>query len=154
VTKPYVKEHIITLHSNDRRAGTPITSAVFDINKPVEITGHRAVIFVDKFLVDTDPLNTVETATIEYNTYNIHIPEISQPLSYSSDTKGNSDIVLSWGNQEFQNNSGCGLIPIVDKGLFRSKQITVNIRMRSIEDMSFWTQPWTLVFIIQEELYE
>lgn len=149
----YVREHIITLSSEDRRHGSTLTNAVFDINKPVEITGQRAVMFVDKFLVDKDLANEPAETLVKEFIYNIHIPELMQPLSYSSYSGGNTDVVLSWKGHVYQSQSRHGCIPIVDRGLFRSKQVTVKINSRGL-DMSLWTQAWTLVLVVQEEIYE
>ena len=152
-SKTYVKEHIITLYSGDRRSGSSLTNAIFDIDKPIEITGEKAVLIVDKFIVNTNTTNTTETHNIDNFVYDIHLPEISQPNSYSSETKGCSDIVVSNRGHTFQNQNGHCQMPIVDKGLFRAKQLTVSIKFRDIPDLSFWTQNSMLVLVITEELY-
>jgi len=154
VTRPYVKEHVITLKSVDRQAGSSLTSAQFFLTKPVEITGHRAVIYLDSFIIDRDAANVAVEGTIDDNIFEVHIPEISQPLSYSSATKGISDEFLSWRGHIYQNQNGCSLMPIVDKSLFTSKMISVNITSLGGNIIEGWTQDWNLVLVVREEIYE
>jgi hypothetical protein len=154
VTRPYVKEHVINLKSVDRQAGSSLTSAQIFLTKPVEITGHRAVIYLDSFIIDRDAANVAVEGIIDDNIFEVHIPEISQPLSYSSTTKGISDILLSWRGHIHQNQNGGGLMPIVDKSLFTSKMLTVNITSLGGGEIAGWTQDWNLVLVVREEIYE
>lgn len=146
VNTPYVKHHTIILDSHDRRNGSTITKAVFDVYKAVNIKSPKAVMFVDSFIIN-------DASAFGSCFYYIKIKEISQPLSYESGSKGMTDIVVINKGDTYFNNNGLGMIPIVDKDVFLGKPLTVEITCPD-SDISLLNAKWVLKIIVLEESYD
>lgn len=73
-----------------------------------------------------------------------------QPLSYSTLSRGNTSEVLSWRGHIYQGQGSSGF-PLVDRGMFRSKHLTVGIT--APVDLTKWTQEWSLTLVVLEEIF-
>ena len=158
--QPYVKTHTLVLNSNFRRAGTSLYNAVFDINKAIPIKGDRAVMYVESFFLEQDSTNTsFPDANFDEYFYHVRINELTQPLSYESESGGMSSIVLTNVGHSFRNQNGVGTIQLVDANLFQQRQLTVQLEtgllyQGSPLSMALMTQEWCLTLVILEEEHE
>lgn len=157
---PYVKTHTLVLDSNFRRSGTPLYNAVFDINKAIPIKGDRAVMYVESFFLGEDSGNSSFPDTNFDNFfYHVRINELTQPLSYESESRGMSSIVLTNMGHTFRNQNGVGTVQLVDANLFQQRQLTVQLEYGQIVNganipLTLMTQEWCMTLVILEEEYE
>jgi hypothetical protein len=143
---PYVKHHTIILDSRDRRNGSTITKAIFDVYKAVNIKSPKAVMFVDSFIIN-------DATAFGSCFYYIKIKEVAQPLSYYSGNKSMSDVVLINKGDTYFNNNGLGMIPIIDKDTFQGRPLTVEITCPD-SDISVLSAKWVLKLVVLEESYD
>jgi hypothetical protein len=144
--EPYVKHHTIILDSRDRRSGSTLIKAVFDMYKATPVTSPKAVMFVDSFLIND--------ATVFNNCfYFIKIKEVAQPLSYYSGNKSMTDVVVCNKGATYFNNNGLGMVPLYDKGVFQGKPLTIELTCPDA-DISALASNWVLKLVILEEPYE
>lgn len=94
--------------------------------------------------------------------YTVHIRELMQPRTWSSDRKGSSDIVLTGKGAVWQNGSVCvdslG-IPITNPTMFKNTSLTVEIKSILTDYPTFkvegdWTLTFWLVVLNQENEFK
>lgn len=114
----YAQIHKIYLRSIDRVSGT-IDNAVFNVKLPDGLHGRGVLVAEDFSQVGTSFANTP---------LEVHIRDIAQTRSYSSQTNGYCDVICTSRGGQWQNagssTSSLG-IPIQDLTTFRNTQLTV-----------------------------
>lgn len=92
-TYPYERVHTLTLCSDDKISGT-VNNAVFATNDML-IKSEKCKLVVDDFLMTSGS----NSYAFENAPLHIHIKGLTNPLSYSSGTKGTCDIVHTTTNK-------------------------------------------------------
>lgn len=118
--KPYPQYFKLVLRSKDRDSGSTKVDAKFSDVKLPDSFGENSVFFVESF-------NLTLGETIKQ--VNVHIPELIQPLSWSSRTKNVTDVVCVTDTVGCYFNGSCNVngvgVPMLDRNFFRNNQLSV-----------------------------
>lgn len=87
--KKYPRIHRVVLDSKD--ADGDYEDLTYHVNLPQDIQSENAMLFVESFYMT----NTTANAELDTKPYEIHIRGMTQPLSYHTKNKTNSDVILS-----------------------------------------------------------
>lgn len=114
----------LVLRSRDRDAGSTKSHAKFSNVKMPDSLGENAV-----FMVESFQLTFGDDAGIEQ--LEVHMPELMQPLSWSSRTKNVTDLICVTDSFGSYTNGSCNVdglgVPILDRNFFRNNQLSIVI---------------------------
>ena len=147
-TQAYPKVHKIIINSKDVNSGD-LLNGYYNVRLSHSINSDRCMFILDSFLVD----ETAENNGLLIHPYNIHISELSQPNSYSTKTKSNTDVVVSLKGRDYNNYANlqsCGS-PIVQRGFFDNAlwNIYFTSDIDPLTDTNF-NGDWTMVIYVVE----
>jgi hypothetical protein len=118
--KQYPRVHRIVLDSKD--GDGVYEDCVFKVNLPQYIQSEHAMLFVERFHMT----NTNTNAELDTKPYKIHIRGLTQPLSYHTENKNNSDVILTLKGRSYIGNlTDSFSIPLLDKRFFRNSSVYV-----------------------------
>jgi hypothetical protein len=126
INKPYPKFYKLVLNSANARYYNGDFS--FDVNIPLWdslTTKVGWVLGVDSFFTSNTPAGITGTGGGLYG--NLHLKELTQITSYSTDKKAQSDCILTFNSASVKNFltiNSVGL-PIADENFFINKQFTL-----------------------------
>lgn len=140
VKTPYAQYFKIVLRSVDRDSGTSKTLARFSNVTLPDFFHKQAVLLVESFVCTSGDMGSVE----------LHLPELLQPRSYNSKTKGASDTLATFTG-DYQNGSvnvdTLG-VPITDQSFFQNKNLTIYFTNPTNGSVATPTGEWVLTLAI------
>ena len=147
-SKPYTRTHRVILRSVDKTSGT-IDDATFKVDLP-HIKSGKCKLVIENFFMTTNA-NLTE---FNNNYYHIHLKQYNQPLSYSSSTKGTTDIIATLKGVDYLAGSlptheAVG-IPISDTSIFKGV-LNIAFSSTSITSLSTKLGEWVLTLVVVEE---